>query len=49
MLKDKPTDYLYFCAKADFSGRHAFATTLAQHNANAAAFHAEMNRRKIYK
>ncbi|MCR4931855.1 MAG: endolytic transglycosylase MltG [Bacteroidales bacterium] len=49
VLKDKPTDYLYFCAKADFSGRHAFATTLAQHNANAAAFHAEMNRRKIYK
>lgn len=49
VLKDKQTDYLYFCAKADFSGRHAFATTLAQHNANAAAFHAEMNRRKIYK
>lgn len=49
VLKNKQTDYLYFCAKADFSGRHAFATNLAQHNANAAAFHAEMNRRKIYK
>ncbi len=49
VLKDKPTEYLYFCARADFCGRHAFATTLAQHNANAAAFHAEMNRRKIYK
>lgn len=49
VLANRQTDYLYFCAKADFSGRHAFATTLAQHNANAAAFHAELNRRKIYK
>lgn len=49
VLANKQTDYLYFCARADFSGYHAFASTLAQHNANAAAFHAEMNRRKIYK
>lgn len=49
VLKNKQTDYLYFCAKADFSGYHAFARTLAEHNANAQAFHAEMNRRKIYK
>ena len=49
VLKNRQSDYLYFCAKADFSGHPAFATTLAQHNANAAAFHAELNRRKIYK
>ena len=49
VLENKQTEYLYFCAKADFSGRHTFATTLKQHNANAAAFHSEMNRRKIYK
>lgn len=49
VLANIKTDYLYFCAKADFSGYHAFASTLAEHNANAAAFHAEMNRRKIYK
>lgn len=49
VLANKKTDYIYFCARADFSGYHAFASTLAQHNANAAAFHAEMNRRKIYK
>ncbi len=49
VLENKKTDYIYFCAKADFSGRHAFATNLAQHNANAAAFHAELNKRKIYK
>lgn len=49
VLANLRTDYLYFCAKADFSGYHAFATTLAEHNSNAEAFHAEMNRRKIYK
>lgn len=49
VLANRQSDYLYFCAKADFSGYHAFATTLAQHNANANAFHAELNRRKIYK
>lgn len=49
VLANRKTEYLYFCAKADFSGYHAFATSLAQHNANAAAFHAELNKRKIYK
>lgn len=49
VLANRKSDYLYFCAKADFSGYHAFATNLAQHNANANAFHAELNRRKIYK
>lgn len=49
VLANKQTEYLYFCARADFSGRHSFASSLAQHNANAAAFHAEMNRRKIYR
>lgn len=49
VLENRQTEYLYFCAKADFSGYHAFASTLTQHNANAAAFHAELNRRKIYK
>lgn len=40
-------DYYYFCAKADFSGRHAFAKTLSEHSKNAAAYSAELNRRKI--
>lgn len=49
VLANRQTDYLYFCAKADFSGYHAFSTTLQQHNANAAMFHNELNKRKIYK
>ncbi|WP_300727956.1 endolytic transglycosylase MltG [uncultured Rikenella sp.] len=40
-------DYYYFCAKSDFSGRHAFARTLPEHSRNAAAYAAELNRRGI--
>ena len=40
---------LYFCANPDFSGTHVFAKTLSAHNANAAAFQAELNRRNIKK
>lgn len=33
-------DYLYFAARPDLAGRHNFATTLAEHNENAAAYRA---------
>ncbi|MBQ9661345.1 MAG: endolytic transglycosylase MltG [Bacteroidales bacterium] len=36
---------LYFCANADFSGTHVFARTLAEHNRNAQAFRAALDRR----
>lgn len=42
-------DYLYFCAKSDFSGYHNFSRTLRQHNAYAAEYHRELNRRRIWK
>lgn len=44
---DNSHKYLYFCANSDFSGTHAFAATLGEHNKNAAAYHRELNRRKI--
>lgn len=42
-------EYLYFCAKSDFSGSHAFAKTLQQHNLNADAYRKALNRNRIYK
>jgi UPF0755 protein len=41
-------DYLYFCAKDDFSGYHVFAKTLQQHNQNANLYRNALNRRKIF-
>lgn len=44
---DNIHNYIYFCANPDFSGTHAFASNLKEHNRNAAAYHRELNRRKI--
>lgn len=47
VLDYKKTDYLYMCAKADFSGNHAFATNEADHRVNAKAFQQALNDRNI--
>ena len=40
-------NYIYMCAKEDFSGTHNFAVTSAQHAANARKYQQALNRRGI--
>lgn len=49
VLNYEEHDYMFFCAKEDFSGYHNFAKTAAQHGANARKYQQALNRRKIYK
>lgn len=49
VLNYNQNNYLYMCAKEDFSGRHNFAQTLSQHNENANRYRAALNKRNIFK
>lgn len=42
-------NYLYMCAKADFSAYHNFSKTLSQHNVYANQYRRELNKRRILK
>lgn len=49
VLNYKNEGYLYFCAKDDLSGYHAFAKTNRQHNRNAKKYQAALDKMRIYK
>ncbi|MXV16569.1 endolytic transglycosylase MltG [Hufsiella ginkgonis] len=47
VLNYQKNSYLYMCAKEDFSGRHNFAATLAEHEVNARKFREALDARNI--
>ena len=49
VLNYEKNNFIYMCAKPDFSGYHNFSSTLAQHNRNAIAYREALNENKIYK
>lgn len=46
VLQSPQTDYLFFVAKSDFSGRHDFSVTFKEHVAKANAFRKELKRQQ---
>jgi UPF0755 protein len=49
VLNYKKSDYIYMCAKEDFSGYHNFATNMADHLANAHKYQKALDERNIKK
>ena len=41
------SEYLYFCARPEFDGKHNFARTLREHNANSRRYSEQLKRRNI--
>ncbi|WP_316787876.1 endolytic transglycosylase MltG [Pedobacter frigoris] len=49
VLNRDQNNYIYMCAKEDFSGYHNFAVTVQEHEKNAKKYRDALNKRNIYK
>ncbi|MES2828869.1 MAG: endolytic transglycosylase MltG [Bacteroidota bacterium] len=49
VLNKDTNDYIYMCAKEDFSGYHNFAVTVQEHEKNAKKYREALNKRNIFK
>lgn len=49
VLNYQDHNYIYFCAKADFSGYHAFASSLTEHLRNARKYQQALNEANLYR
>ena len=49
VLNNRQHNYMYFCAREDFSGYHNFAVTMNEHLLNAAKYQQALNKRGIMK
>jgi len=49
VLNYEQHDYMFFCAREDFSGYHNFAKSIEGHMVNARKYQAALNRRNIFK
>ena len=49
VLNYEPSEYMFFCARDDLSGYHAFATTNAEHRKNAKKYQKALDEMGIYR